>query len=510
MGNLEYAAVTENVEDMEDAACAEEMEMRSKAYKDLIAKGHVKINYSDYVVFGDSDSEKIIEESDVEIWSEAEVYPSFTVKALENKKNIEKLSWNSSGDVINLQQHGKIWDRVGISCCRACPDDSEPMIDVCFDENMLKNNRPHGNEYFKAIMVKAIYSYIVPAYSTVDLKVSMNLHIFKRGGETSASYVGGIISSIDTWTTIAKSRNGNWLNDNGVIQPGNENDCTKGQSKSKNAEFHLGLNDYDCGEQKNDTNAAKVCYATFYFMCNIEKANTINHRLQIFDRLDDKWNMELTGTSTIYYDPNGGEMEQTEQTFSFAPDKYTAVTLYTAHKQGYTLSGWYDRMADRYYAPGGIYTENRGVKLTAVWVPAQSVYTVNHFFQNVDGSYPETPDYTEQHTGPTGADVSVQIMEREGFSSPANSYINIAGDGSRVVNCYYERKRYTITFLANGGEFTDGYDMETGDFIYGTPGTQIMYPRVVSRENYSYKWSNTLSIMPAEDVTVRVIWTSKK
>ena len=511
MGNTEYAAVTENVEEMEDTARAEEMEMRSKAYKDLIAKGHVKINYSDYVVFGDADSEKIIEESDVEIWSEAEVYPSFKVRALQNGGNIEKLTWNSSGDKINIQKHGRIWDRVGISChCQNVNQHETAQMAIFYDEDTLKNTYTYGDIFFKAIMVKAIYSYIVPAYSTVDLKVSMNLHFFKRGGETSASYIGGVVSNIDTWTTIAKSRNGNWADNNGVIQPRNDKDCTKGQSKSKNAEIHLGINDYDCGEQKNDTNIAKVCYATFYFMCNIEKANSIHHRLLMFDRLDDKWDMKLTGTSTIYYDPNGGEMEQTEQTFSFAPDKYTAVTLYTAHRQGYTLSGWYDRMADRYYAPSGIYTENRGVKLTAIWVPAQSVYTVNHFFQNVDGSYPETPDYTEQHTGPTGADVSVQIMEREGFLSPASSYINIAGDGSRVVNYYYERKRYTITFLANGGVFTDGYDMETGDFIYGTPGTQIMYPRVVSRENYSYKWSNTLSTMPAEDITVRVIWTPKK
>lgn len=509
MENMESAAVTENMEGMEDTVRTKEMEMRLQAYKDLIGKGHVKINYSDYVVFGDSDSENIIEESDVEVWSEAEVCPSFTVRALQNSSNMDKLSWNSGGSAAYLQKHGKIWDRVGISCYYNC-DNCCAEIKVYYDEDTLRNAETAGDKYFKAIMVKATYSYIVPAYSTVDLKVSMNLHFIKRGGETSASYIGGVISSIDTWTTATKSRIGSWADNNGVIQPRSVNDCTKEQSNAKNDEFRLGINDYDCGEQKNDTNEAKVCYATFYFMCAIEKANSINHRLLMFDRADDKWNTKLTGTSTIYYDPNGGEMEQTQQTFTFAPDKYTAVTLYTAHRQGYILSGWYDRIADRCYAPGGIFTENRGVRLTAMWVPAQSTYTVNHFFQNLDGSYPETPEYTEHHTGPTGADISVKIMEREGFSSPESGYVNISGDGSRVANYYYERKRYTITFLANGGVFTNGYDMETEDFIYGTPGTQLMYPRVVSRENYTYKWSKTLSEMPAEDVTVRVIWTPKK
>lgn len=507
--NMENAAVMENVEDMEDTVRTKEMEMRRKDYKDLMAKGHVKINYSDYVIFGDSNSENIIEESDVELWAGAEVLPSFSVKAVINSGGIDKLTWNSSGNVLNMRKTGKIWDRVGVSCCYDVYADTNRIM-ICCDEDTLRNANPFGTRSFKAIMVKAVYSYIVPAYSTVDLTVSMNLHFFKRGGETSVAYIGGVVSSTDTWTTATKSRIANWADHNGVIQPRNDKDCTKAQSNSEDAEFHLGLNDYDCGEQKNDTNEAKVCYATFYFMCAVEQANSINHRLLMFDRADDKWSTKLTGTSTIYYDPNGGEMEQTQQTFTFAPDKYTAVTLYTAHRQGYILSGWYDRIADRCYAPGGIFTENRGVRLTAMWVPAQSSYTVNHFFQNMDGSYPETPDRTEQYTSPTGATISVRVMEQEGFSSPENSHVNISEDGPQFVNLFYERKQYTITFLANGGVFTSGYDMETEDFMYETPGTQMMYPRVVSREGYTYKWSNTLSRMPAEDVTVRVIWTPKK
>lgn len=505
---MENENVMGNMENMEDAVRTNELEMGLKGYKDLTAKGDVKINYSDYVVFGNANSENIIEESDVELWSEAKVCPCFTVKALQNNGDIDKLTWNSSGSDLNMRKTGKIWDRVGVSCYGGS-EDWLAEIKTCCDEYTLRND-PCGNKLFKAIMVKAVYSYIVPAYSTVDLTVSMNLHFFKRGGETSVAYIGGVVSSIDTWTTATKSRISNWADNNGVIQPRNDKDCTKAQSNSEDAEFHLGINDYDCGGQKNDTNAAKVCYATFYFMCAVEQANSINHRLLMFDRADDKWNMRLTGTSTIYYDPTEGEMEQTQQTFTFAPDKYTAVTLYTANRQGYILSGWYDRIADRCYAPGGIFTENRGVRLTAMWVPAQSTYTVNHFFQNVDGSYPEMPDRTEHYTGPTGENISVQVMEQEGFFSPENCHVNISGDGSQVVNCLYKRKQYTITFLANGGIFTSGHDMETESFIYETPGTQMMYPRVVSRENYTYKWSKTLSKMPAEDVTVRVIWTPKK
>lgn len=506
MGNTENVAVTEG---MEDTVRTKEMEMRLKGYKDLMANGQVKINYSDYVVFGDSNSENIIEESDVEAWSEAEVRPSFTVKALHNSGDIDKLTWNSIGNVLNMRKTGKIWDRVGVSCCYDFDVDTAEVM-ICCDEDTLRNTIVTGSKDFKAIMVKAVYSYIVPAYSTVDLKVSMNLHFFKRGGDTSAAYIGGVVSSIDTWTTATKSRISSWADNNGVIQPRSDEDCTKAQSNSEDAEFRLGLNEYDCGEQKNDTNEAKVCYATFYFMCAVEQANSIRHRLLMFDRADDKWSMGLTGTFTIYYDPNGGEMEkpeQIQQTFDFGPDWYTKVTLCDAKRQGYTLSGWYDRISDRYYAPGGIYTENRGVRLTAKWVPAQSTYTVNHFFQNVDGSYPETPDQTEQRTGPTGETVSVQVMEREGFSSPENCHVNISGDDSQVVNCFYKRKQLTMTFLANGGIFTSGYDMETKDYTYGTLGTDVEYPQIVPREGYTYKWSKTLSKKLVEDVTVRVIWT---
>ncbi|MDE7321345.1 MAG: hypothetical protein K2N73_01205 [Lachnospiraceae bacterium] len=124
--NLENVAITESMEGMEDTARTKEMEMMQKGYKDLMANGHVKINYSDYVVFGDANSENIIEESDVELWAEAEICPSFTVKALINSGNIDKLTWNSnSGNVLNMRKTGKIWDRVGVSCCYDCDADTK-------------------------------------------------------------------------------------------------------------------------------------------------------------------------------------------------------------------------------------------------------------------------------------------------------------------------------------------------------------------------------------------------
>lgn len=495
----------ENNENREETVLTESRKKWKKQYESIMKTN----TNSDYVVFGDGSTENTLNPSDVKVWAEAAVYPYFKVRALQNKENISPLKWDATGNKANLKRGGSIWERVGVSCA----EDNEcvnPEIYVAFDEDTLLNYWGHGNTYFKAIMVKAEYSVVVPAFSKVQFKVSMNLHFYKKGGETSASYIGGVISSIDTWTPVTKQRKNDWADNNGVIQSANSDDCTVKSGNSKNVDFHLGINDYDCGWKENDTDTALVWTKTFYIMCSVEKANSIHHRLLMFDRKEDKWQTELTGTSTIYYDPNGGQMESTEQTVMFSAEQYSETILYTAQRQGYILSGWYDRLSDRYYAPGGIFTEHRGVRLVAQWMPGQAVYTVNHFFQNVDGSYSDTPDSTEQYTGTTDENVIAEVKTAKGFSSPTSNNVVIHGDDSTVVNYYYARKVYTITFLANGGAFRSGGDMIEQEVEYGADGSQISYPRIEPREGYSFKWSETLSEMPAHDVTVRAVWTETK
>ncbi len=511
--SMENASATEtmesieNMEDMndieEEAVLSKELEMMIKGYQNRIADSNSRC-----VGLRKEEPERIMQESDVAVWAEAEIVPLFSVKAFQNKGALSSLTWDTVGNKSNENLSGAVWDRVGVSCSTVVDDHHTGAINICNDESTLMKSSEAGTNYFKTIMVRTDYNVVVPAYSTVRLKVSMNLHFFKRGGETSSTYIGGVLSHIDSWTIATKSRKNDWADNNGVVQSANSEDCTKASSNSKNYEMRLGINGYDCGEQTNQSDSAKLWKVTFYFMCAIEQASTIHHRLMMFDRKNDVWETELTGTSTIYYDPNGGQMEKTQQIREYSPNvNYHATNLFTASRQGYILTGWYDRIADRYYAPGGIFDENRGVKLIAQWMPGQASYTVNHFFQNIDGSYAKQPDTVEQHTGTTDETVTVAVMERDGFISPPVNNVVIHGDGSTAINYYYARKIYTVTFLANGGMFRGGGDFAQQEAVYGISGDQIIYPKVEPRDGYSFKWSETLSVMPAYDVTVRVIWT---
>ena len=136
----------------------------------------------------------------------------------------------------------------------------------------------------------------------------------------------------------------------------------------------------------------------------------------------------------VTFDSNGGNYVAP----IFARDGKT-VPLPTATRSGYTFGGWYQ--------DGQLVTQVSGAAtLKAHWIAAtETGYTVIHWQENANDeeySFKES----ETMTGTTDEQTAAQAKSYEGFTAQPIEQRTIAGDGSTIVNVYYKRNVYTITF----------------------------------------------------------------
>ena len=130
-------------------------------------------------------------------------------------------------------------------------------------------------------------------------------------------------------------------------------------------------------------------------------------------------------------------------------------------------------------------------------------YTVRHWFQNVDDDdYSQNlatyPDQTL--TGTTDQETSAQPYDVEGFTAQAVTQQTIAGDGSTVVDVYYDRSVYTVTYQIIGDYFVND-DYSHADYRYGAALELIGDD--MDQQGYVWTgWSGLPATMPASDVTV--------
>ncbi len=171
-----------------------------------------------------------------------------------------------------------------------------------------------------------------------------------------------------------------------------------------------------------------------------------------------KANWSLT-VYKITYNDNGGTY-----TGSGRPTTYTMdtadITLPTASEMklaGYNFTGWnsgtYQGLKTIAKGSTGDYV------LEAQWSRGTSQYTINHYQENLDQSQTTgvlnggkyyTLKESEKASGVTeAAGVYAPTKTYSGFTAPNQQSVKITADGKAVVNYYYSRNSYTVTW--NGG-----------------------------------------------------------
>lgn len=153
----------------------------------------------------------------------------------------------------------------------------------------------------------------------------------------------------------------------------------------------------------------------------------------------------------ITFDSKGGSY--VEPQFVTGPTK--APTPPT--KLGYTFAGW--KNGDTAFTFGSALDAD--ITLTAKWTAKDEVnYTVIHWLENADDddySYQES----ETKTGTAGAQTNATAKSYKGFTAQTITQETIKGDGSTIVNVYYTRNKYTITFYLDDPIYTCGKEAHT-------------------------------------------------
>lgn len=140
---------------------------------------------------------------------------------------------------------------------------------------------------------------------------------------------------------------------------------------------------------------------------------------------------------------------------------------------------------------------------TVIYHPANVGFTVNHYLQNVaDNNY--TLDKTEHVDGYTESEVGGDLAESyPGFAALLyNTKAKVAADGSTVVEIYYDRNYYMMSFNLDGG-----YGVEP---IYARYGAAITLGEP-TKPGYKFDgWTPKLpTTMPVGGGTYAAKWTKQ-
>lgn len=143
-------------------------------------------------------------------------------------------------------------------------------------------------------------------------------------------------------------------------------------------------------------------------------------------------------------------------------------------------------------------TENKNYTVT--YYPANVGFTVNHYLQNVaDNNY--TLNVSERHDGFTESEVGTDLAKTyPGFAALLyNTKAKVAADGSTVVEIYYDRNYYMMSFNLDGG-----YGVEP---IYARYGASVKVENP-TKPGYTFNgWEPTVpTTVPAENTTHKAKW----
>ena len=155
---------------------------------------------------------------------------------------------------------------------------------------------------------------------------------------------------------------------------------------------------------------------------------------------------------------------------------------------------------DRSVVSFDIAAADRNVTETVTYSPAEVNYTVKHYQQNVDNDNYVLVE-TEPKTGLTNSLISANLKKKYGGFTALNynTDVNIAADGSTIVEIKYDRNYYMLSLNLDGG-----FGVEP---IYARYGAAITLGEP-TKAGYTFTgWDKSVPTnMPANDVTLTAQW----
>ena len=190
---------------------------------------------------------------------------------------------------------------------------------------------------------------------------------------------------------------------------------------------------------------------------------------------------------------------------TFNSNKWTKVNKITAKydenltapedptRKWYTFDGWNPQFPST--------MPLNWAELTAQWsANTWTAYVVHHYLANLDWSFPAKRDYEDESQGETDTLTKAAPKVVAGYTAQAFEQENIEWDWSTIVNIYYDRNIYTVSYDADWWTTPTEERMIFGDVIPNKETTRPWYDFV------EWTWATTV---PAGDVTVKAIWNER-
>jgi uncharacterized repeat protein (TIGR02543 family) len=210
-------------------------------------------------------------------------------------------------------------------------------------------------------------------------------------------------------------------------------------------------------------------------------------------------------TVTVSYDLNGGVAGGTDYTTETVKYGGTVTVKDAPTRQDYDFTGW--TIGENNVSPGETLTVTENITLVAQWQINIAPYLVEHYRENLDGTY-TLLETEEPQTGKIGSTVTATPKALEGDlehyhvneeSSSLSGEIYLPEseeDSPLILKVYYDLDTVTVSYDLNGGEAGDtDYSSET--VKYGTTVTVKAEP---TRTGYGFTgWSYGETIYEAED-----------
>lgn len=181
------------------------------------------------------------------------------------------------------------------------------------------------------------------------------------------------------------------------------------------------------------------------------------------------------------------------------------IAVETPQKPGYTFAGWEPALPTTMPVGGGTYT--------AQWTAGEATYLVQYWLENAnDDGY--SYDTSVQKSAAVGSAVNGSDDKNyTGFHfDHADQNVIVNGDGTSVVNVYYKRNTYTLTFYVNrndqktfnnikyGADTSPWWNQAQTGYVWATSSsgnTYYSFPATMPNSNltvYGVKRSGTTTI----------------
>ena len=179
-----------------------------------------------------------------------------------------------------------------------------------------------------------------------------------------------------------------------------------------------------------------------------------------------------TATLTIHYvDGSGKQLRASYEAVLAIGAPYSVAS---PEIQGYVVESGKETVSGTMAAGG--------VTVTVTYSVKDASYTVQHYVEQIDGSFIKEAE--ETFSAQTGTTVTAVAKSYEGCTAPSPMPSAMVAAEGTVIAVYYTRNTYTVSFDANGGSYVSSiFDVKHG--------AQVAAPAAPTRAGYTFAgWLN--------------------